>query len=50
MVESILQVRFGEVDPELANIIDQVITMSRDKFTPLLLNLSRADLLNRFTN
>jgi hypothetical protein len=48
MVESILQVRFGEVDPELANIIDQVIAMSREEFTPLLLNLSRADLLARF--
>ncbi|MBK1989484.1 hypothetical protein A0J48_018420 [Sphaerospermopsis aphanizomenoides BCCUSP55] len=49
MVESILQVRFGAVDPELANIIDQVIAMSREEFTPLLLNLSRADLLARFT-
>jgi hypothetical protein len=48
MVESILQVRFGEVDPQLAQIIDQVTTMSREEFTPLLLNLSRVDLLARF--
>ena len=48
MVESILQVRFGEIDPQLATIIDQVITISREEFTPLLLNLSRADLLKRF--
>jgi hypothetical protein len=48
MVESILQVRFGEVDSELAKIIDPVIAMSREEFTPLLLNLSRADLLTRF--
>nr|WP_234301108.1 hypothetical protein [Sphaerospermopsis aphanizomenoides] len=48
MVESILQVRFGEIDSELAKIIDQVIAISREEFTPMLLNLSREELLARF--
>ncbi|MBD2138257.1 hypothetical protein H6F32_11795 [Anabaena sp. FACHB-1237] len=48
MIESILQVRFGEVDSELTAIIDQVIAMTREEFTPLLLQLSRQDLLARF--
>ncbi|AFZ60609.1 hypothetical protein ACOWPH_20450 [Anabaena sp. PCC 7938] len=49
MVESILQVRFGEVDSQLATIINPLIAMSREEFTPLLLQLSREDLLSRFT-
>jgi hypothetical protein len=50
MIESILQVRFGELDSELATIIDQGIAMTREEFTPLLLQLSREELLARFTN
>ena len=48
MIESILQVRFGEVDPQLATIINPLIAMSREEFTPLLLQLSREELLARF--
>jgi flagellar biosynthesis/type III secretory pathway protein FliH len=48
MVESILQVRFGEIDSQLATIIDQVIAMTREEFTPMLLQLSREELLARF--
>jgi hypothetical protein len=48
MIESILQVRFGEVDPQLAAIINPLIAMSREEFTPLLLQLSREELLARF--
>ena len=49
MVESILQVRFGEIDSQLATIIDQVIAMTREEFTPMLLQLSREELLVKFT-
>ena len=48
MIESILQVRFGEIDPQLATIIDQLAAMSREEFTPVLLQLSREELLARF--
>jgi hypothetical protein len=50
MVESILQVRFGEIDSELEKIVDNVINISREEFTPVLLQLSREDLLARFRN
>ncbi len=48
MIESILQVRFGEVDSQLATIINPLIAMNREEFTPLLLQLSREELLARF--
>ena len=48
MIESILQVRFGEVDSQLATIINSLIAMNREEFTPLLLQLSREELLARF--
>ena len=48
MIESILQVRFGEVDSQLAAIINPLIAMNREEFTPLLLQLSREELLARF--
>ncbi|WP_071188472.1 hypothetical protein [Trichormus sp. NMC-1] len=48
MIESIMQVRFGEVDSELAAIIDFLIAMTREEFTPLLLQSSREELLARF--
>jgi flagellar biosynthesis/type III secretory pathway protein FliH len=49
MIESILQVRFGEVDGELTKIINPLMAMSREEFTPLLLQSSREELLGRFS-
>jgi hypothetical protein len=53
MVESILEVRFGQIDAGLVTIIDQVIAMSGEEFTSLLLQLSRElsreELLAKFT-
>ncbi|WP_416242403.1 hypothetical protein [Anabaena cylindrica] len=48
MIESIMQVRFGEVDSDLATIIDFLIAMTREEFTPLLLQSSREELLAKF--
>jgi len=48
MIESILQVRFGAVDSQLATIINPLIAMSREEFMPLLLQLYREELLARF--
>ncbi|MFM6107247.1 MAG: hypothetical protein ACKPEO_17295 [Sphaerospermopsis kisseleviana] len=48
MIESILQVRFGGIDAEVATIIEKLIVMSREEFTPLLLQLSREELIARF--
>jgi len=47
MIESILQVRFGQIDAELTRIINPLIAMSRED-TPLLLQLSREELLAKF--
>jgi flagellar biosynthesis/type III secretory pathway protein FliH len=49
MIESILQVRFGEVDGELTKIINPLMAMGREEFTPLLLQSSREELLARFS-
>ncbi|MFM2062144.1 MAG: hypothetical protein RLZZ507_1814 [Cyanobacteriota bacterium] len=48
MIENILQVRFGQVDSELQTIINPLIAMSREEFTPLLLQFSSEELLARF--
>ncbi|GCL40855.1 hypothetical protein [Dolichospermum planctonicum] len=48
MIESILPVRFGEVDSQLTTIINSLIAMKREEFTPLLLQLSSEELLARF--
>ncbi|MBP0015222.1 MAG: hypothetical protein J7545_21890 [Roseofilum sp. SBFL] len=48
LIADILRVRFGEVDEELAVIVEEIATLSSDEFTPLLLQLSREELLERF--
>jgi hypothetical protein len=48
MVESLLAVRFGNLDEELSAIISQLMELSPTERTQLLLNLSREELLARF--
>ena len=47
MIENLLQIRFGS-DEELNSIIEPISRLSPQEFTPLLLQLSREELLNRF--
>jgi predicted transposase/invertase (TIGR01784 family) len=47
-VMSLLRVRFGTIDPELEAIASAIIRLSTDEFMPLLLQLSREELLARF--
>jgi hypothetical protein len=47
-VESLLVVRFGNLDEELSAIISQLMELSPTERTQLLLNLSREELLARF--
>jgi len=42
------QVRFGSVDEELAAIVEPLLALSPEEFTPMLLQLSREELLARF--
>jgi hypothetical protein len=48
VVENLLQARFGTIDPSLAAIIEPLLALPPAEFTPLLLNLSRDDLIDRF--
>ncbi|MCT7997216.1 hypothetical protein [Laspinema olomoucense] len=50
MVESMLQVKFGEVDAELAQIIDGLIELPALERTQLIMQLSRDEILARFAN
>ena len=47
-VENLLRVRFGEVDQELADKIASMLELPHQELTPLLLTLSRQELLERF--
>ncbi|MBD6614608.1 hypothetical protein FNW02_01665 [Komarekiella sp. 'clone 1'] len=48
VIENLLQVRFGSLDAELRVIIEPLLALSPEEFTPLLLQLSREELLERF--
>ena len=47
-IENILQARFGSLDDELRMIVGQLLILPPEEFTPLLLQLSRSELLARF--
>jgi predicted transposase YdaD len=44
-IESILLVRFGEIDEELAALVPKLMELESREYTRLLLNLSRSELL-----
>ena len=48
VVENILKVRFGAIDEELSAIIAPVLLLPPEEFTPLLLQLSREELIALF--
>jgi hypothetical protein len=48
VVENLLIARFGTLDAELTDIIPNIIKLSPPEFSPLLINLSRAELRDRF--
>lgn len=48
ILESILQVRFGEIDEELAQIIEPLIQLEPLEITRLSMELDRRELLARF--
>lgn len=48
VIENLLRVHFGELDAQLTQIIDRIVLLSPEEFTPLLLQLSREELITRF--
>lgn len=49
IIENLLKVRFGALDNELSSIVQPIALLSPEEFSPLLLQLSREELLNRFS-
>ena len=50
VVENLFKVRFGGLDEELSAIISHLLLLPPEEFTPLLLQLSRDELVARFTH
>ena len=48
VIENLLRVRFGAIDDRLETVIDALLTLTPEEFTPLLLNLSQEQLIDRF--
>ena len=48
MIENLLTVRFGSMDEELAVIIEPIMALEPQELIPLLMQLSREELLARF--
>jgi hypothetical protein len=48
VVENLLKIRFGLLDEQLSTIIEPLLSLPIEEFTPLLLQLSREELLERF--
>ena len=49
VVENLLACRFGSLDSELQAIIPSILALSPSEFTPMLMQLSREELITRFT-
>ena len=48
VIENLLRARFGALDDELKEIIQPLLTLTPEEFSPLLIQLSREELLSRF--
>ena len=48
LVENLLKIRFGSLDEELSAIVEPLLSLPTEEFTPLLLQLSRDELIERF--
>lgn len=50
VVKSIIIERFGSVDEGLSSIVPNIVKLPPLEFTPLLMRLSREELIDRFSN
>ncbi len=48
LINNLLRTRFGEVDEELAAMVETIASFPSEEFVPPLLQLSRSELLARF--
>ncbi|MBW4615050.1 MAG: hypothetical protein KME21_17600 [Desmonostoc vinosum HA7617-LM4] len=49
VIENLLRYRFASMDEELSRVVDSLLLLSPEEFTPLCLQLSREELLARFS-
>lgn len=47
VVENLLRIRFGSLDEELSVIVEPVLALPPEEFTPILMQLSREKLIAR---
>ena len=50
MIESVLRAKFGEIDRDLAQIIEPLVRLSPQETVQLIMQLNRDELLARFRN
>ncbi|NER05407.1 MAG: hypothetical protein F6K17_23855 [Okeania sp. SIO3C4] len=50
IIESVLKFRFNSLDDELREIIQPMLSLSPEEYVPLLVQLSREELLARFNS
>ncbi|MGB3652618.1 MAG: hypothetical protein WBA41_15565 [Rivularia sp. (in: cyanobacteria)] len=48
IIENLLRARFGSLDDELNSIIQPLLALTPEEFSPLLIQLSREELISRF--
>ncbi|MEA5595076.1 hypothetical protein [Rivularia sp. UHCC 0363] len=48
VIENLLRARFGSLDDELNSIIQPLSALTPEEFCPLLIQLSREELISRF--
>jgi hypothetical protein len=49
VLENLLQFRFGSLNDELSAIIEPILALPPSEFTPLLMHLSKEELIARFS-
>jgi hypothetical protein len=50
VVENLLKARFGELDAALSALTPQILALPVEEYTPLLVQLSREELISRFSS
>ena len=48
VIENLLKAKFGNLDDELNSIVQPLLALTPEEFSPLLLQLSREELISRF--
>ena len=50
LIENLLKARFGAMDDELSTVVERLSVLSPEDSSPLILNLSRQELITQLSN